>query len=266
MIQVNSIATQRINMLAVISDIHANRNALSVVLQNLLEMDPDQIICLGDIVGYGPDPKWCIDAVRSTCDVVLCGNHDSALIYGSDTFSSTASSAIKYHRQLLMPRPEDDEQSGARQRWNFLKSLPHRHAQNGQLFVHGSPRDPVREYLRPSDAKMDHHEKLQDNFDLIDHIAFVGHTHRPGIFTDDFEFHYPQDMDESFTCPDDHKAIINVGSIGQPRDGDVRASCITVDDHTVTFHRFEYDNEEEARRIEQSGLGLKLAERLRTGQ
>ncbi len=253
-------------MQAIISDIHANRNALSVVLEHILGMEPDSIICLGDIVGYGPDPKWCVDAVRSTCDIVLCGNHEAALVYGSDDFNDEASSAIRYHRKMLMPGPDAGKESGARQRWNFLKGLPHRHAEGDRLFVHGSPRNPVREYLRPRDAELGCDEKLPENFALIDHVAFVGHTHRPGIFTDNCQFQYPKDLGGSYPLPEQQKIIVNVGSVGQPRDGDVRACYVTLEDDAIEYHRLEYDHEDTARRVEQSGLGIKLAERLRAGQ
>lgn len=252
-------------MIGIISDIHANREALTVVLRELLGMDLEGIICLGDIVGYGPDPKWCVDAVRSSCEVVLCGNHEWGLLYGSGHFNEAADSTLAYHRNLLMPRPGQDSQQSQRERWDFLKGLPHRHSDDGRLYVHGSPRNPIHEYLRPRDTQYGREEKLPENFSFVSRMAFVGHTHRQGVFTDDFDYVPAEDVDYEYECPSGRKAIVNVGSVGQPRDGDVRAAFATVQGYTVTFHRRDYDVEKVATRIEQSGLDPRNAERLREG-
>jgi diadenosine tetraphosphatase ApaH/serine/threonine PP2A family protein phosphatase len=253
-------------MIGLISDIHANREALAVVLRELLAMDLEKIICLGDIVGYGPDPRWCVDAVRSSCEVVLCGNHEYGLIYGSTEFSDGADSTLTYHRNLLMPRPGQDSSQARRERWEFLKTLPHRHSENGRLFVHGSPRNPIREYMRERDCKYEMEKKLTENFALVDRLAFVGHTHRPGVITDEFEFLHPEQFDDLYECPEGRKAIINVGSVGQPRHGDTRACYGIIDGYRVTFRRVEYEVDKVARRIEQSGLDPRMAERLRRGR
>jgi diadenosine tetraphosphatase ApaH/serine/threonine PP2A family protein phosphatase len=252
-------------MIGIITDIHANREALSAVLQELLAMDLEKIICLGDIVGYGPDPRWCVDAVRSSCDVVLCGNHEQGLVYGSTDFSEWADSTLRYHRNLLMPRPGEKSSRARRERWDFLKSLPHRHNEDGRLFVHGSPRNPVREYLRDRDCRLGMEEKLTENFSLVERLCLVGHTHRPGVITDEFEWIPPEDCNGVYECAEGQKAIINVGSVGQPRDGDTRACFGTLEGYRVTFHRIEYELEKVARRIEQSGLDPRMAERLRRG-
>ncbi|MFW6044561.1 MAG: metallophosphoesterase family protein [Planctomycetota bacterium] len=253
-------------MIAIFSDVHANRAALSAVTEDLRDKDVDRLICLGDTVGYGPSPRWCVDAVRELCDVVLCGNHDFALIYGAEDFSQLAASSISYHRKLLMPRPGHSSEKTARERWDYLKSLPHRRTADNRLYVHGSPRNPIREYLRAEDCGRNS-QKLADNFAQFENVCFVGHTHRPGIITSEYQFIFPRDIGvgESYTWDTGSKTIVNVGSVGQPRDGDTRACYVTLDDRSLTYHRVPYDVESVARVIEQSGLGPDLAERLREG-
>jgi len=249
---------------AIISDIHANREALEAVLAELDALKPEKVICLGDIVGYGPDPAWCVDAVQKRCDVVIGGNHDAALIYGAKDFRESAGTTVRYHRQILMPRMNDTVQDGRRsKRWDFLKGLPHRHEEEGVLFVHGSPRNPVSEYLRERDCKMGLDKKLSENFALVQWLCFIGHTHQPGVITGQFQFVRPKHF---YRAEEGKKAIINVGSVGQPRDRDPRACFVTVDGPEVQFVRVEYDLEATIKKIESSGgLDRDFCQRLRDG-
>ena len=255
-------------MLAILSDIHANREALTAVLLALREMAPDRVVCLGDIVGYGPDPVWCVEAVQASCDVTLCGNHDFALVHGARDFTPQAEGAVNYHRQLLMPRfstPEDRRQV-AQQRWDYLKELPHRHVEDQFLFVHAAPRNPVTEYLSERDVRMGLTRKLGENFELVEWLCFIGHTHCPAVITADMKFLRPEQLDCRYRTEPGSKAIINVGSVGQPRDGDWRACFVTVEGREVTFHRVPYDIEATTAKIDTSGvLDLELSDRLREG-
>jgi diadenosine tetraphosphatase ApaH/serine/threonine PP2A family protein phosphatase len=256
-------------MIAVISDIHANYEALSRVLDEIEELGADQIICLGDVVGYGPEPEQCIDAVRANCDVVLCGNHDFAVVYGADDFRASAAQAINYHRERLMPRMDQTaEDDVRRQRWDFLKGLPFRYTTSGYLFVHGSPRNPRHEYLRERDIRWRLDDKMEQSFALFRKMCFVGHTHRPGVFTDEFEYYSPQELDGVYRPEEGVKSIVNVGSVGQPRDGDPKSSFATVEeDDTVRWHRVSYDLEATVKKMERVGTYiLDGAERLRTGE
>ena len=256
-------------MIAVISDIHSNYEAFSAVAGELRRMELQSVICLGDIVGYGPDPEKCIDLAQQRCSVVLCGNHDFALIYGASDFSASATQAINYHRARLMPRfddtPEDEQR---RRRWQFLKSLPYRHRVNDMLFVHGSPRNPRNEYLRQRDIIWGLDDKMEQNFELVESLCFIGHSHRAGVFTENLEYHTPQELEYVFRPSAGQKAIVNVGSVGQPRDGDFRASFVTVsEDRAIRFHRVAYDVESTVAKIEVDGaLNLESAERLRLGR
>jgi len=254
-------------MLVVFSDVHANREALAAVLEAALRLNPSRLICLGDVVGYGPDPEWCIDAVQSACEVVLCGNHDYAVVYGAEDFNVSAESAIRYHRALLMPLANQPDPGGRkRKRWDFLKALPHRHTEDGMLFVHGSPRNPTWEYLREADVRWGLTKKLTENFELVESFAFVGHTHRPGVLTSDLRFLRPDRLGGLYRADPGEKVIINVGSVGQPRDNDPRACFVSVDGREVRFHRVQYDVQATARKIERSGvISLELAHRLVSG-
>lgn len=256
-------------MFAIISDIHANLEALSATLKELERLGPERIICLGDLVGYGPDPEKCVDVVRTSCEITLCGNHDFALVHGSREFNENADRTVTYHRQRLMPLPDEGAKSRAnRTRWDYLKSLPSRFGEDDRLYVHGAPRNPLVEYLKRSDVKMKLMKKLHENFALVEHLCFIGHTHRPGVITDEFEFIRPDELDGPWRAQPDRKAIINVGSVGQPRDGDPRACFVTVHGgKEIRFHRVEYDVQRTAGKIKADGvINPILAERLIRGQ
>lgn len=256
-------------MLAIMSDVHANYDAFEAVLSELEALSPDRVISLGDIVGYGPEPARCIDATREVCCVSLCGNHDRALVFGADDFNLHAQEAIDYHRQQLMPRLDGTAEDASRvRRWNYLKQLSYRYVEGPLLFVHGSPRNPTREYLRQADVRLGLTAKLKGNFDLVEWLSFVGHTHRAGVITEDFKFQTPQELGHVFVPQQGQKAIINVGSVGQPRDRDARASFVTVDeDRSVRFHRVAYDVEAAISKMRTAGaFDMVRAERLRSGQ
>jgi diadenosine tetraphosphatase ApaH/serine/threonine PP2A family protein phosphatase len=256
-------------MIAVISDIHANYDALEAVCEELDRLKPEAVICLGDIVGYGPQPEECVDLVRERCIVTLCGNHDFALIYGANDFSAQARAAIERHRQMMMPRPHAGELDKTRhERWEFLKSLPYRHVQGDALFVHAAPRNPVIEYLRKMDVLLGMTDKVAENLKQVDWLCFIGHTHQPGVITRDMKFLEVADFNGAYRPEPHHKAIINVGSVGQPRDGDWRACFVTIeDDGVVRYHRVAYDVDAAARKlVEVAAVDETLADRLRKGR
>ncbi|MHC4448124.1 MAG: metallophosphoesterase family protein [Planctomycetota bacterium] len=256
-------------MIAIISDIHANYEALQAVLDQIETFKPDSVICLGDIVGYGPDPVACVDAVRERCDMTLCGNHDFALVYGANFFTPVARQSIERHRRMIMPRfRKDADDEERRERWDYLKGLPHRRARDSLLFVHAAPRNPVVEYLRKMDVLLGMSEKINENFKQVDWLCFIGHTHQPGVITWEMKFYEPEEIDNTFRPQPHRKAIVNVGSVGQSRDGDWRACFVTVEeDGLVRYHRVEYDVERAAAKINAvGGMDETLAERLRRGR
>lgn len=221
-------------MRAILSDIHSNLEALEAVLAHVASQSISQVYCLGDIIGYGPNPLECIDLAMQF-HVCLLGNHDQSALYYPENFSRGAEQAIHWTREQLADR---DAGAGANQaRWDFLNELPRSRLEPGILFVHGSARNPLNEYVFPEDVY--HRRKLEKLFSMIQRYCFVGHTHVPGVFTESGAFHSVPEIEDGFRLGDE-KAMINVGSVGQPRDGDPRACYVVLDDDFVTFHRIEY--------------------------
>ncbi len=232
-------------MLAVISDIHSNLTALEAVLEDIARRDVERIICLGDVVGYGPKPKECLDMVMSKASVTLLGNHDYAVLYEPVKFNTGAELACFWTRRQL----EDDDRDGRNARWEFLGNLEVKYSLDaadlgmGELvFYHGSPRRPVNEYIFPDDI-YNNRAKMEGIFDRFAHLCFVGHTHVPGVFTETPDFYSPGELEDVFEVDPRRKALVNVGSVGQPRDRDNRACYVLVEDEAVRFVRVEYDVE-----------------------
>ncbi len=218
---------------AIISDIHGNIEALTAVLQDISAQGVDEIFCLGDVVGYGPNPRECIDVCRDF-KLVLLGNHDNGALFDPDGFSSGAERAIFWTRQQL----EDTSFEGAAERWDFLAKLPRTHRIEDHMFVHGSPRSPLNEYVFPEDVY--NQRKIERIFGFIHQYCFQGHTHVPGVFTENCRFYSPTEIGNEFEL-NQQKVMVNVGSVGQPRDGDPRSSYVTVEGNALTFHRVDYD-------------------------
>ncbi|MHC4441948.1 MAG: metallophosphoesterase family protein [Planctomycetota bacterium] len=235
-------------MYAIISDIHSNLEALNSVLADIDARGIQRVVCLGDVVGYGPNPKECVDIVMDRCEFCICGNHDNAVFYEPFNFNVGAERACYWTRQVL----EDESNKALRdRRWEFFGTLQVRATIDNMLFVHGSPRRPVNEYLFADDV-YSNPTKLMANFERLKEIAcFVGHTHVPGVFVDDPYFESPDELPEQdvYEVAEDDKVIINPGSVGQPRDRDPRASYVIVDENRVEFIRLEYDIEQTVNKI-----------------
>ena len=261
---------------ALISDLHANLPALETALSDARERGARRFVCLGDVIGYGASPKPCLDLVMRLCSstpddpglepgLCLLGNHEHALLHSAQDFNPKARSAIEWTRENL--NDPSDREAGYRY-WDFLDSLSPVARDERALFVHGSPRDPVREYLLPRDSR--NKEKMEDNFARMDRpVCFVGHSHVPAVYFEDGGFFRPRGAEErqalSPLAPG--KAIVNVGSVGQPRDGDPRLSYALFDGENVTFRRLEYDIEAAAAAIRAvPELPPFLAERLAIGR
>lgn len=223
---------------AIISDIHGNLEALNAVLQKIRELNINDIICLGDIIGYGPNPTECLDLVIDHCGLTILGNHDQAAIFDPESFNPVAIKAIFWTREQL----EADRSQRGDRRWDFLGELPRRHDEGRFLFVHGSPRDPTNEYVFPEHVY--EKELLAHLMSRFEKYCFQGHTHIPGIFLESGKFLTPGDTDHFFRLGDE-KCMINVGSVGQPRDEDARSCFVVLDDdeNTIEYHRVDYDFE-----------------------
>ncbi len=248
-------------MKAIISDIHSNLEALQAVLADIKSQNITEVYCLGDVVGYGPNPRECIDLVMES-KIVLMGNHDQGAMFDPDGFNASAERAIFWTRAQLEsgsePRPLREK------RWEFLAERPRSHRENGYLYVHGSARNPLNEYVFPEDIY--NQRKMERIFALVEKYCFQGHTHVPGVFTENLQFLSPEDVGGTYKL-DSRKTLCNVGSVGQPRDGNWRACYITLADDTITFRRVEYDVEKTVKKIyDIPDLENFLGDRLREGR
>ncbi len=248
---------------AIISDIHGNLEALEVVLAHINTQNVDRIICLGDILGYGPNPVECVDLVAERCEWSLMGNHDFSVLYEPTNFNVVAEQAAYWTRAQF---EAETDAAKAATRWEFLGRLRVRVVWGDYLCVHGTPRQPINEYLFPEDA-INSPLKMQQIFDRVEKYCLVGHTHVPGVFTDEPDFYPPKDLNGKYQLGQDSKAIINPGSVGQPRDLDPRASYAILSDSHVEFYRLEYDVESVVRKVRKiPELNDWLGERLYEGR
>jgi diadenosine tetraphosphatase ApaH/serine/threonine PP2A family protein phosphatase len=237
---------------AILSDVHANIDALRVVLDDVARTGASTIACLGDSVGYGAEPSACLDLLFESCEVMLAGNHDLAATGRLDSgrFSEFARHAVGYARDLLTPAQR------AR-----LATLPDEDWFGELLFVHASPAKPTEfPYIRDA-------ESARDQFDGRSfRVAFYGHTHVPLAFHDDGE-RVVLSQQPQLRLAADRRHLCNVGSVGQPRDQDPRAcyALFDTDSSTLSFRRIEYDVEAAAARVRAAGLPEPLGARLLVG-
>ena len=254
---------------AIISDIHGNLAAFEAVLKDIQSEKVDDIVCLGDVIGYGPDPRACLELAFPFA-VNLLGNHEEAVMENAIGFNPKAKAAIEWTKDQLSLPSEPVEKN--RELWNFIGSLPRSSLQGEVLFVHGSPRDPTREYIFNGDWQ--DRKKMDDIFaaplDVAWKVCFTGHTHCPGVFVQDQPYRYydPRSISNELSIADlPRRGIVNVGSVGQPRDGDRRSSYVVLEDNRVRFKRLEYDVQRTVDRFRQCpGLPEYLARRLEEGK
>lgn len=256
-------------MIAVISDIHANFEALCTVMGDIKDRNVETVVCLGDIVGYGPDPEKCTDLVMQEAHLAIMGNHDFALLNAPFGFNPLAAEVIRKTQEIMRPGSESDRsmsgtsehhyyacslQKGLprclvmehlkKERWEFLQNLPETSGQDQMLYVHGSPLEPTFEYIFPSSfGKAWDPLRIELLFRQVNRLCFCGHTHIPFAIGSDFSCVYPQECGYVFVVDVDKKYIINPGSVGQPRDHDHRASYLLFDEkeNRIEWRRLEYD-------------------------
>ena len=252
--------------IALISDIHSNTAALEAVFEDMESFAPDAVYCLGDVIGYGARPRETLQMVKERCEFVLMGNHEEGLLYeakGVD-FNDRARSALEWTRDRL--NSKEFPASENRELWDFIDFFDPQREVDGKLYVHASPREPTREYVMPADA-LDR-GKMQDLFAALGscQASFGGHTHVPGVFLEGKHFQHQSQIKGSFSLARG-RCIVNIGSVGQPRDGDPRASYVLLRGDRLEFRRVEYDVAKAMSQIrEVPELDDFLAARLRAGQ
>ena len=237
--------------IAVLSDIHANLPALDAVLADVGSVDG--IWHLGDVVGYGPDPDGVVGRLREVGAVGVRGNHDAAAIGGSeiDWFNPDARRAMEWTRTVIGPETVD-----------WLRGQPERRSAEGYGLVHGSPREPLWEYVTsPAVAR--------DNLDVLrERIGLHGHTHIPVAFIDEGgRVDRVSPGNGTKLRLEGRRALINPGSVGQSRDGDPRSSYLVLDPAaaSITWHRVPYDVEAVQAAMREVGLPGFLVSRLSIG-
>jgi len=239
---------------AILSDIHGNLEAFKAVLDYLTKEDIGKMAFLGDIVGYGASPNECIDLLKGRADVAVAGNHDFGTVELTDTFSfnSVARTAIEWTRTRL-----SDTSS------IFLSRLPLTSVLDGITFVHSTP-------YRPKD--WDYLFLWSDvirNFDFYKtQICFIGHSHTPAIFIKDNEGRIYSSKSLAIRLEERSRYIINVGSVGQPRDGipDAAFGVLDTKEMIFTIKRVSYDIETAQKKIIKAGLPEQLASRIAVGR
>lgn len=230
--------------IAIISDIHSNLEALNEALSIIDTRSVDSIACLGDIVGYGANPNECVEIVKSRCSTVLLGNHDAAALDHSvaEHFTTYARLSADWTSRNLLPANKD-----------FLKSLPLTESKEGMFLVHASPQEPSEWYYIISFAD------ARNAFGYFgERICFVGHSHLPGVFGE---------MSQRQRVQNDERFIVNVGSVGQPRDGNPNLSFGIFDTERWEYEniRARYDIGAASEKITKAGLPKALADRLWSG-
>jgi predicted phosphodiesterase len=241
--------------IALLSDVHGNRPAFEAVLDEIEDADVEEVWCLGDLVGYGAEPNDCVAMARERCDVCLAGNHD--LVVTGDIplsdFSLSAAAAARWTQETISPES-----------LAFLRSLEPSDPDREPGLYHGSPRDPVWEYVLSS-------WQADECLDLTDaRVCAVGHSHVA------LWFHRDSDgkLEGGQAAAGEERDLsvgewlINPGGVGQPRDNDPRAAWLLLDTGSwaVTWKRVEYPIDEAAKAIAEAGLPRELADRLYSGQ
>jgi diadenosine tetraphosphatase ApaH/serine/threonine PP2A family protein phosphatase len=248
---------------AIVSDIHANLEALQMVLQDITQRGIKDILCLGDVIGYGPNPREALFIAMERFEFTLMGNHEEAVLFNPVGFNWKAEASASWTREQLNLRDRPKEEN--HKLWDFVGGLkPSRLEEERKiLFVHASPSEPLKEYILPADAGSP--DVMERIFSKLSWVGFGGHTHHPGIFTEDGRFIRQSSLNGPFDL-EGGRYFVNVGSVGQPRDGDPRACYAIFDGKTIEYRRIAYDFQATAQKILQTRkLPKELGQRLAVG-
>ena len=236
---------------AVLSDIHGNWEALKSVFKDIENTKPDKIFCLGDLVGYGPEPERVVNEIRTRDIPTVMGNHELALFDDDilEGFNKQAKKSIEIIRKLI-----------SYDTLKYLQKLPSYIVKDDMRFVHGAPPASINDYLN----RLNGYDMLILSKKYDEKIAFVGHTHRIRVIEISDTIKEIQYKNRKKRLNKDFRYILNTGSVGQPRDYDNRAKYVLFDDYDYSFkvRRVKYDIKKTADRILELGLPESNAARL----
>jgi len=241
-------------LLALISDVHGNLEALSAVLEDINKQPVDRIYCLGDVVGYGSEPSLCLELVTKNCDIKLMGNHEYAVLGLEmiDSYTYAAQTSAEWTRRQLTDYD-----------FSIIADFEMERTFDDIYFVHASPFKPDQWHyiLSPEEAAIAF-EHLKAS------ICFHGHSHIPLIFSEVSGNQPRKRIGHSFIPDRDNRYLVNIGSVGQPRDNDPRACYVTfdTDEREISFHRVEYDIKTTQKKMAQAQLPEMLIDRLAVGR
>lgn len=248
--------------LALFADVHSNLEALLAVKKDIESVKPDKTRFLGDAVGYGPNPIECIDLIKDMSNLLNRGNHDEATAFNAPFgFNEVAAKAIRWTRKTI------DAHKNGKSYIEFLKNLKDSYMESQNLFVHGSPNDTISEYimLQPKPVAITHSQALA----LVapeKKRLFAAHAHHTWVYHAGLADPWQPVGNDRLTLPKDQAAVVMIGSVGQPRDGDWRACWVLLDGDTVYFRRCEYDVEKTIHKMSAiPELDERLGKRLREG-
>jgi len=239
---------------AIISDIHSNLEALNAVLSQIKKEQIDKIVCLGDIIGYGPKPNECVSLVKEVCAQILLGNHDAACVNKSELlfFNRFAKEAIEWTHSVIEEKNLD-----------FLANLDLKGFEDNIFFVHSNPYSPQSwDYILSLDDAVFNFSKFKEQ------VCFIGHSHQPIIFIESNDQEYSAVESSEIEIQPGFRYIINVGSVGQPRDKNPAAAFGILDTVNKAYEliRVGYDVEKTRRDMINAGLPDFLANRLLEGK
>jgi len=237
----------------IFSDVHSNLEALQTFLEIAEEIEHDKLVCLGDLVGYGPDPNPVLDLIKKKVDIVLAGNHDYAVCRKIEVscFNPYAYHATIWTRKVL-----------TEENHSYLSTLPIYLESEGVFWVHSSPFEPSRwHYLNSIKDALENFGALRSK------LCFMGHTHKPIVFQETSKDEVTLIKASTIEINQNYRYLINVGSLGQPRDGNPNPCFTQYNSVTnqLSFHRFSYFFQKTQRKILSNGLPSILAERLPKG-
>ena len=238
----------------IFSDVHSNLEAVKAFCQVIESIDHDKKVCLGDIVGYNADPNVVVEWIRGEIDLVLAGNHDYAVLEKTDTsyFNPAVYQACAWTRSALKNNNKE-----------FLSTLPVKKEEDGIYWVHSSPFEPAEWHYVSTECS------AEKNFDYFEQtFCFLGHSHLPGIFEKNKNNEIRSLGDSKLELDPESRYIINVGSLGQPRDGNPDPAFVFYDSmsHVIEFHRFSYNLSLTQEKIRACGLPCYFADRLSSGK